>query len=563
MNGVSPQAWHEKALVAERSGDVAQALDLIAQGLTEHGNAPDLLNSAGNIHMRAQQFADAAKRFGQAAEAAPSRIDLALNHAIALNRLSRFEEALAALAPFPDEGAKNPQFGSVAGTAARGAGQFADAARYYDAAIALDPARAKALHGRARVALERGETDALARFDAALAVNPGDADLWLGKAQALDAAGDADGATTIARQLVAQAPHWDEGLKFLAQLRLASGDPDYTSHYADAAQTLPQDPNIPYLHASILAQNEHYAAAAEITRQARSRFPDMAQFALLDAVQSGAAGDNARAGAIFSTLALDTVDRHVQESRYNLRIGDAEAALACIDKALAKDAWDQPAWALRLIGWRLTDDARLDWLLGKGHLAKPMTLLEADDVLPPAIAVLDQLHDASPFPLGQSLRGGTQTRGSLFARMEPELAALEDAITQTIAAYRAALPPQDDTHPLLRHRDAPWQLKGSWSVRLSGGRDHHASHVHPQGILSSALYLRPPELQDDDHQAGWLELGRPPSDLGLTLEPLNMIEPEAGALALFPSYLYHGTRPFASGTRLTVAFDVAPHTGIA
>jgi hypothetical protein len=27
-------------------------------------------------------------------------------------------------------------------------------------------------------------------------------------------------------------------------------------------------------------------------------------------------------------------------------------------------------------------------------------------------------------------------------------------------------------------------------------------------------------------------------------------------VALFPSYMYHGTRPFSAGERLTVAFDV-------
>jgi len=32
---------------------------------------------------------------------------------------------------------------------------------------------------------------------------------------------------------------------------------------------------------------------------------------------------------------------------------------------------------------------------------------------------------------------------------------------------------------------------------------------------------------------------------------------EPGRLVLFPSYLYHGTRPFSAGERLSVAFDVS------
>ena len=55
---------------------------------------------------------------------------------------------------------------------------------------------------------------------------------------------------------------------------------------------------------------------------------------------------------------------------------------------------------------------------------------------------------------------------------------------------------------------------------------------------------------------GWLALGEPPTSLGLDVEPYRLIEPRPGRLALFPSYTWHGTRPFTAGERLTVAFDV-------
>jgi hypothetical protein len=41
------------------------------------------------------------------------------------------------------------------------------------------------------------------------------------------------------------------------------------------------------------------------------------------------------------------------------------------------------------------------------------------------------------------------------------------------------------------------------------------------------------------------------------LPPFRTIEPKPGRLALFPSYMWHGTRPFAEGERMTVAFDVS------
>jgi len=73
--------------------------------------------------------------------------------------------------------------------------------------------------------------------------------------------------------------------------------------------------------------------------------------------------------------------------------------------------------------------------------------------------------------------------------------------------------------------------------------------------MSSACYLAlPHDLGHDD--AGCFELGRPPSDLGLDLPPLRTIRPAPGKLILFPSTFDHGTRPFAEGERLTVAFDL-------
>ena len=109
-------------------------------------------------------------------------------------------------------------------------------------------------------------------------------------------------------------------------------------------------------------------------------------------------------------------------------------------------------------------------------------------------------------------------------------------------------------HPLLRLRENRPRLTGSWSVRLTGG-GYHVSHYHPAGALSSACYFVVPEPQMP--MEGWLELGGPPAGLDVPIEPLVRIEPAPGRIALFPSYLFHGTRPFAAGERLTVAFDVA------
>jgi hypothetical protein len=136
---------------------------------------------------------------------------------------------------------------------------------------------------------------------------------------------------------------------------------------------------------------------------------------------------------------------------------------------------------------------------------------------------------------------------------------LRQAIVGAVESYVMQLPEADPRHPLLsQRRDRRVRFSGSWSVRLRGG-GRHANHVHPQGWISSALYISlPPRASSEPEDAGWFMLGAPPDDLGLDLPPWRKIEPKAANLALFPSWMWHGTLPFAEGERLTVAFDVRP-----
>jgi hypothetical protein len=132
---------------------------------------------------------------------------------------------------------------------------------------------------------------------------------------------------------------------------------------------------------------------------------------------------------------------------------------------------------------------------------------------------------------------------------------LREAIRAAVEQHAAQLPPHDPGHPLLRVPRGPIRFAGAWSVRLhAGGR--HSNHVHPQGWLSSAFYLvLPPDL--GQQEAGLLTLGEPHEQLGLDVGPTRTVEPKPGRLVLFPSTMWHGTRPFGSGERITVAFDVA------
>ncbi len=554
-------AWYQKAAAAMQSGDRAGARAILADALDEHPQEARLWHAAGKVLLELEEPGEAAHHFGKAFEFQPGNFDYAVDRAIALSAAGRHEEALGVLGRVEFQASGHAHYCSTRANAERGAGNSAAAAKWYDRALAIEPTRPKALHGRASVALERGEEDALARFDRALQRDSGNPFLWLGKAQALDVLGRTGEARQIAEQLAAQAPGWLDGLKFLCQLRLAAGEEDFAAPYREAARRVPQDPNIAADHCAKLGGADLAAEAADVAAEAQKRFPGMPYFALLEAVHAGAAGEDDRAEAIYAELPYDTPDRHLHEARHWIRRGDPSRADGLLDRSIAGEPWSINAWALRGIVWRMLDDDRREWLHQQSGLIQLAPLRDAETVLPEIVPVLHELHDGSQFPLGQSLRGGTQTRGRLFDRHEPEIGRLRAAIEATLEDYRAALPAADETHPLLRHRTAAWRIAGSWSVRLTGGGDFHTAHIHPEGIVSSALYLELPAETEGEEQRGWLELGRPPPDLRHDLPPLRTIRPEAGHLALFPSTLYHGTTPFSDARRMTVAFDVALRQG--
>ncbi|MGZ8348058.1 MAG: putative 2OG-Fe(II) oxygenase, partial [Allosphingosinicella sp.] len=212
-------------------------------------------------------------------------------------------------------------------------------------------------------------------------------------------------------------------------------------------------------------------------------------------------------------------------------------------------------WPYLSIAWRLLGDSRWEWLEGDPSFIGVYDLSGALPDLDALAERLRALHLTTHPPLDQTLRGGTQTEGDLLARIEPEIRRLRQAIVEAVDSHVAQLPPFRPGHPLLVQQRSPIRFSGSWSVRLCGG-GRHVEHFHPAGWISSALYIAlPGEAERGPGDAGWLTLGEV-TELNLDLAPIRKIEPRPGQLVLFPSTMWHGTRPFVAGERLTVAFDV-------
>lgn len=498
-----------------------------------------------------------------AAEPGPFKVDIggsdaAYNAGIDALRSGREEEALLILEAARQKHPSDARLWQVAGLLHRALEDLQPAVAAFEKAASLSPRDPLIAHGHARAALEAG-LPALHLFERAHQLDPLDGPLLLGLAAARFAEhGTASALLGIEQQLEAH-PGWLPGHDLAARLRyLSGGTEDFTVSFERALETAPGHVDLwrglidTLIHAGLYEQ-----ALAAIGRARKASGPHLA-YDVNEAVCRDEMGDHEAADRLFEPLEkVDDVTVAIRRIRHALRTGRPEAA-AAIAEPLSNGPLANLIWPYLSVAWRMLGDRRFGCLEGDERL---VGIYDLAVELPPLDALaesLRKLHLANGQPLEQSVRGGTQTDGPLFSRIDPEIRSLRKAIVAAVERHVAQLPPSDPNHPTLAlRRDRRIRFSGSWSVRLTGS-GHHANHIHPAGWFSSALYVSlPDETELGAPPAGWLALGQPQAELGLDLPPVRLVEPKPGRLVLFPSIMWHGTLPFESGERLTVAFDIA------
>jgi tetratricopeptide (TPR) repeat protein len=499
-----------------------------------------------------------------------------VNHAEALDRIARFPfgDPAAALgsglkligADLPERllpaarelAARHPgnvQAQQLLGLAARAAGESLAACEAFRAAAALAPLDPLIVHSRARTALEAG-LPAAELFAAAAALAPQDGSVLLGQAAALLHENRPREGIALLERVLAANPMWIEGHRSLAALRGQMGE-DPLASLSPALARHPQAPGLHHLAIAIALQAHDLPRAQAALAAAQAALGTPAWLLRLAGHIASEAG------------ALDTADKHFAElgapadaeagwihARHHIRRRQPERALAVIAPLQGRPG-AQALWPYLSLAWRMLGDPRHAWLEGDPRLVGVHDLGLAPDELAALADHLRALHIATSAPLDQSVRGGTQTDGNLLLRIAPPIRDLKARLLAIVERHVAQLPPPEPGHPTLPATRAPLRIAGSWSVRLAGA-GFHTDHVHPQGWFSSALYLAVPETlgAGEEGHAGWLSLGEA-RDLVPEIPPLRLIEPKPGRLVLFPSTMWHGTRPYPAGERLTVAFDIA------
>ncbi|HEV2595058.1 MAG TPA: putative 2OG-Fe(II) oxygenase [Sphingomicrobium sp.] len=432
-----------------------------------------------------------------------------------------------------------------------------EAREAFDAALCLNPDAQSSAEGRARVALALREDSAAEHCARALTFHNARPDRQL--RMILTAAAElGDGAIPLLEDYLRRHPQDPTAHETLAEIRAEwRGGEEFLDGYIDALRKYPKSKPLLFSYWNTLARAGRTNDAIDSMDACRELFAGDRDFTLLELKFANHAGLTKRADLLADRLD-DRPDALLARGQHLLQIGNPEKAAELLEAVVRAEPRNLSAWALIELAWRVTSDARHKWLIGEPPLYGLTELSLSSSELDDVASTLRSLHRTCSQPIGQSVRGGTQTPGQLFLRPEPQILQLTDAITLGIRQFVSQLPGPDPRHPLLKHRNEGLSFGPSWSVRFTGG-GYHAAHFHPNGILSSACYIQVPEaLTDDPEKSGWLELGRPPPELNLDVPPLATIEPKAGRLVLFPSFLFHGTRPFLGGERMSVAFDLVP-----
>ncbi|MFM8355864.1 MAG: putative 2OG-Fe(II) oxygenase [Gammaproteobacteria bacterium] len=353
-----------------------------------------------------------------------------------------------------------------------------------------------------------------------------------------------------------------------ASLLWMQGDSAYfADEYRAALTRRPGDRALRLGLAALLRNADCSDEALALLQQGIEQAPLDAEMQSMLAGVALSVGQQARARSAVAA-ALDTspeLERvREQGAQVMLACGDTEAALAHTAWLVQARPFGQTAWALRVLALRQSGNTL--WR----RVADPTQVCGTARIQPPpgyeSIAAfnaalgsrLRRLHRLQAHPLVNSVRDGTQVEIEPELESDPVIRSFFDAVRPAVASYIRQMP-ADTTHPLYARRQRGYRLSGCWTVRLTAGGGRHQHHVHPRGWISSAYYVDvPAQVTESPDRAGWLSFGGAPFAVP-GLDPIAHVRPEAGLLALFPSYLWHGVAPFPGvGERLTVAFDVLP-----
>ncbi len=568
---VAQPQWFETlnylAMLVRDRGDLDEAEALLRRAIEAAPREAAPHNNLGGLLRQKNDLAGCERAYRRAIALKSDYPEAYYNLGIVLDEQGRGEQALAAqrkaTALKPNYAQAHVQIGAIL----HRSGENADALRALEAACAADPQFFDAQYYRGTVlgALSRFE-EAVVVLQIAAKLRPDRYEAHYALGNAFAAAGREQAALAEYQKTIEIAPgflaaHYD----YNALAYSMGHDIRNPQSYSFARSRVGDTPDLLLAEAELRMRFNDGSTAEALLRRAQSagRADIVSALGRALALQ-GRFGEGAE-------LFRKAIEAEPETVRYRQELGlallhdrkpaDAKQALIAAQRIAP---FDQTTLGYLTTAYRELEDSayetlvNIDAFVREFELPVPSGFANAAAFNAALTEELGRLHTRLAEPIDQTLRGGTQTAGSLFGRKTPVIEMLQESIRQAVARYIQDLP-IDMAHPFLSRKIDEFDFAGSWSCRLASS-GYHTNHVHSQGWISSAYYVSLPDtVREGEANEGWLKFGESKFFLGERDKPIKAIRPTVGKLVLFPSYYWHGTVPFASDqARLTVAFDVVP-----
>jgi uncharacterized protein (TIGR02466 family) len=597
------QATLKAAASALQSGQLAEAQAACRSVLAADPSNAQALQLLGLVQQRLGRVVEAEALFRRAIELVPRNPQLRANLALLLADRGLLEQSLAeleralvfeprfrparlALARVSNQAGRHDaaaaharkliaaddndgEAWSALGAAVFGIGRISEARAAFERAVSLAPRYGAAKYNLAAAlcAEERAE-EALAQVEQAARLGVAHRGVALTRARALMQLDRYDEAEASLTGLLATTAHDVEAQYLLAQLRHVRGDSDFARSLREAAALPDAPPSLCGAYADVMCRAGEATQAEQLLRKLVSRYgplPELQNSLGTVLMECGRYSDAVAVATMAAAALPDNIAVAENLVAALLSAGDPARALPIVERFRALTPHDQ-----RWITYR-TDIARLrgedlfeEWcnredLVLVYDLSPPAGYATIEDFHAQLRPLLESRHKQAAHPLDQSMRYGTQTSRGLLGDTGHAMRTFFDMLAGPIADYQAKIGASAG-HPLLARNRTPARLTGCWSVRLSRG-GFHVNHIHPQGWISSAYYVSvPAEVDDVTSRSGWLKFCEPRFPVP-GAQPVRFVQPRSGRLALFPSYMWHGTVPIQGDEpRLTIAFDAIPGT---
>lgn len=559
-------AWQLLATCYKNQGATKKALQAFETSLRLQPAQPHTWNNLANLHLQCENYEQAIKAYRKALQIDNNYDNARLNLALALTRAKKFPESLEHLSKLQIKHPDNPQILIGIGDNLRELKKNKEALDAYKKALNVSRDQFLPLF---KIGLTHKKAKQLEKarlfFEKSLKLHPNSITVLHNLASTEAADGNLKKAIQLYKKCIQLEPANPDHHRWLNKLLWMCESHEFLNSYEAISESLRYQPDI------IIEKSKFHRLAGEINKAEEEleraisyghNTPEL--LAELSAVYR-ASGRLSKSISLLEKPAQHERNQSILRDELGhayLQSGDFKKCKQIYSDLVNLFPLNQGFWCMYATTTQQLGDPIADELLDYNQLVRTV------EIPPPSgfssihkfnlvlAKHLEKLHNTKREPIDQSISGGTQTLNDLFDIDDPIIQKLKQSLKTAILDHTSRLEPRKG-HPFLGRLPKNIEFSGSWSVNLKR-HGYHLSHFHTDGWISSAYYIEVPQDIEKNGE-GWIEFGKPAFPVPNKEHADYAIKPKEGMLVLFPSYMWHGTRPFTSSNRrLTIAFDAIP-----